>query len=107
WLSVDMRIVRLSEVRLLPHAAAIVLMKSPVGLGVALFLGVTRADALRLVLALAQCGEFGFVLFGAAQVGGLMTAERVALASVLVTISMLATPFLVRLGDRQRRYAAH
>jgi len=29
-----------------------------------------------------------------------MTAERVALASVLITISMLATPFLVRLGDR-------
>ena len=29
-----------------------------------------------------------------------MTAERVGLASVLITISMLATPFLVRLGDR-------
>lgn len=54
----------------------------------------------RLSLALAQCGEFGFVLFGAAQAGGLMSAERVALASVLITISMLATPFLVRLGDR-------
>jgi hypothetical protein len=36
-----------------------------------------------------------------------MTAERAALASVLVTISMLATPFLVRLGDRRQRYAAH
>jgi len=71
-------------------------MKSAVVLGLALALGVTRGDALRL----AQCGEFGFVLFGAAQVGGLMTAERVALASVIITISMLATPFFVRLGDR-------
>ena len=75
------------------------LMKFAVVFGLALVLGVTRADA-RLALALAQCGKFGFVLFGAAQAGGLMTAERVALASVLITISMLATPFLVRLGDR-------
>jgi glutathione-regulated potassium-efflux system ancillary protein KefC len=75
-------------------------MKPAVVLGLALVLGVTRADAIRLSFALAQCGEFGFVLFGAAQAGGLMTAERVALASVLITISMLITPFLVRLSDR-------
>jgi glutathione-regulated potassium-efflux system ancillary protein KefC len=99
-LSVDLRIVSLTWAPLLLNAAAILLMKSIVLLGLALVLGVTRADALRLSLALAQCGEFGFVLFGAAQVGGLMTAERVALASVIITISMLATPFLVRLGDR-------
>jgi glutathione-regulated potassium-efflux system ancillary protein KefC len=99
-LSVDLRIVSLTWAPLLLNAAAILLMKSAVVLGLALALGVTRGDALRLSLALAQCGEFGFVLFGVAQAGGLMTAERVALASVLITISMLATPFLVRLGDR-------
>jgi glutathione-regulated potassium-efflux system ancillary protein KefC len=99
-LSVDLRIVSLTWAPLLLNAAAILLMKSAVVLGLALALGVTRGDALRLALALAQCGEFGFVLFGAAQAGGLMTGERVALASVLITISMLATPFLVRLGDR-------
>jgi Kef-type K+ transport system membrane component KefB len=99
-LSVDLRIVSLTWAPLLLNAAAILLMKSTVVLGLALVLGVARADALRLALALAQCGEFGFVLFGGAQVGGLMTAERVGLASVLITISMLATPFLVRLADR-------
>jgi len=99
-LSVDLRIVSLTWAPLLLNAVAILVMKSTVVLGLALVLGVTRVDALRLALALAQCGEFGFVLFGAAQVGGLMTAERVGLASVLITISMLATPFLVRLGDR-------
>jgi glutathione-regulated potassium-efflux system ancillary protein KefC len=99
-LSVDLRVVSLTWAPLLLNAAAILLMKSIVLLGLALTLGVSRADAVRLSLALSQCGEFGFVLFGAAQVGGLMTAERVALASVLITISMLATPFLVRLGDR-------
>ena len=99
-LPVDLRIVSFTWAPLLLNAAAILLMKSAVVFGLALALGVTRADALRLALALSQCGEFGFVLFGAAQAGGLMTAERVALASVLITISMLAPPFLVRLGDR-------
>jgi glutathione-regulated potassium-efflux system protein KefB len=99
-LSVDLRIVSLTWAPLLLNAAAILLMKFSVVLALALVHGVPRADALRLSLALAQCGEFGFVLFGAAQVGGLMTADRVALASVLITISMLATPFLVQLGDR-------
>ena len=99
-LSVDLRIVSLTWAPLLLNAAAILLMKSAVVFGLALVLGVARADALRLSLALAQCGEFGFVLFGAAQAGGLMTPERVGLASVLITISMLATPFMVRLGHR-------
>jgi glutathione-regulated potassium-efflux system protein KefB len=105
-LSVDLRIVSLTWAPLLLNAAAILLMKFTVVLGAALVLSVIKKDALRLSLALAPCGEFGFVLFGAAQVGGLMTAERAALASVLVTISMLATPFLVRLGDRLQRYGA-
>ena len=99
-LSVDLRIVSLTWAPLLLNAAVILLIKSTVVFGLALVLGATRADALRLALVLAQCGEFGFVLFGAAQAGGLMTPERVGLASVLITISMLATPFMVRLGDR-------
>jgi Kef-type K+ transport system membrane component KefB len=59
--------------------------------------GLPRPDAVRLSVALAQCGEFGFVLFSAAQAGGLMSLRLTALASVLITISMLATPFLLRL----------
>ena len=59
--------------------------------------GLPRPDAVRLSVALAQCGEFGFVLFSAAQAGGLMSPRLTALASVLITISMLATPFLLRL----------
>jgi len=85
---------------LLFNVAAILLMKLIVVFGLAVALRVDKGDALRSSLALAQCGEFGFVLFGAAQAGGLFTAERTTLASVLIAISMLAAPFLVRLGDR-------
>ena len=99
-LSVDLQVVGQTWAPLLFNVAAILLMKLAVIFGLALVLRVEKGDALRLSLALAQCGEFGFVLFGAAQAGGLLTAQRTTLASVLIAISMLAAPFLVRLGDR-------
>ena len=99
-LSVDLQIVSQTWAPLLFNVAAILLMKFVVVFGLALVLRLEKGDALRLSLALAQCGEFGFVLFGAAQAGGLFTAERTTLASVLIAISMLAAPFLMRLGDR-------
>jgi glutathione-regulated potassium-efflux system protein KefB len=98
-LSVDLQIVSQTWAPLLFNVAAILLMKLVVVFGLALVLRVEKGDALRLSLALAQCGEFGFVLFGAAQAGGLMSAELSALASVLIILSMLVTPFLVRFGD--------
>jgi len=99
-LSVDLQIVSQTWAPLLFNVAAILLMKFIVVFGLALVLRVDKGDVLRLSLALAQCGEFGFVLFGTAQAGGLFTAERTTLASVMIAISMLAAPFLVRLGDR-------
>jgi glutathione-regulated potassium-efflux system protein KefB len=99
-LSVDLQIVSQTWAPLLFNVAVILLMKLGVVFGLALALRLEKGDALRLSLALAQCGEFGFVLFGAAQSGGLFTAERTTLASVLIAISMLAAPFLVRFGDR-------
>ena len=98
-LSVDLGIVGNTLGPLLINTIAILLLKSAILFGLALSLGLTRDDALRLALALVQCGEFGFVLFGAAQAGGLMSAELSALASVLIILSMIVTPFLVRLGD--------
>jgi Kef-type K+ transport system membrane component KefB len=99
-LGVDLRIVSLYWGPLLMHTGGILLIKFAVIFGLATVLGLAKADALRLSLTLMQCGEFGFVLFGAAQVGGLLTADLSALASILIMISMLATPLLVRLGDR-------
>jgi hypothetical protein len=39
-------------------------------------------------------------LFGAAVTAGLMTAYGFACAALLISMSMVATPLLVRLGDR-------
>ncbi len=64
----------------------------------------------RLGLLLSQAGEFGFVLFGQATAALLITPEAAALFSAVVTLSMAATPFLMRLTDwlerREERSAA-
>ena len=53
----------------------------------------------RLGLLLSQAGEFGFVLFAQATAAQLITPEAASLFSAVVTLSMVATPFLMRLTD--------
>ncbi|MBN2886033.1 MAG: NAD-binding protein, partial [Chromatiaceae bacterium] len=48
---------------------------------------------------LAQSGEFGFVLFGAAKVLGVIDDATFAVAVSVISVGMLLTPLLVRLGD--------
>ena len=96
--TVDLDVVKTFWVTLLVNATVIIVIKFVILFVVAFSSRVVSSDALRIALALSQFGEFGFVLFAAAQVGGLMTPELSVLASVLITISMLTTPFLTRLG---------
>lgn len=56
-----------------------------------------NAQSLALAALLAQGGEFAFVVFGLAAGNGLLTAEQRDLAVIVITLSMAATPLLVRL----------
>jgi len=49
---------------------------------------------------LSQVGEFAFVLLGAAAVAGLLSADGATLAMLVVAVSMIATPLMVKAGDR-------
>lgn len=51
-------------------------------------------------LALAQCGEFAFVLFGAAGAGGLLDPGLQARLTLAVALSMALAPVLLMLSDR-------
>src|SRR4051794_31279411 len=53
----------------------------------------------RLGLLLSQAGEFAFVLFAQAAAARLIAPEAASLFSAVVTLSMVATPFLMRLTD--------
>jgi glutathione-regulated potassium-efflux system ancillary protein KefC/glutathione-regulated potassium-efflux system protein KefB len=86
------------------EVAAIVLgmlaIKFVILLAIGRFACNTRSEARKLGIALAQGGEFAFVLFAAAANLGIFTVEVSQLLVVAVTVSMLAAPLLFLLDDR-------
>src|SRR5581483_3887216 len=61
--------------------------------------GLEAGPSRRLALAIAQGGEFAFVLFGAGLAAGVLERATAELLSVAVTLSMAATPLLLLLDE--------
>jgi glutathione-regulated potassium-efflux system protein KefB len=61
--------------------------------------GLGRSGAIRVATILPQCGEFGFVLFGAAKVAGLVADFPFTIGLLTISISMALTPLLSKAGD--------
>ncbi|MBB3540078.1 monovalent cation:proton antiporter-2 (CPA2) family protein [Rhizobium sp. BK399] len=62
--------------------------------------GSPHDDAIRIAFLLPQGGEFGFVLFTAAGVAGLMPTSTASLLIAIVTLSMALTPIGTMLAKR-------
>jgi voltage-gated potassium channel Kch len=75
-------------------------LKGVVLIGLVLAFGTSRSAAIRTGFYLSQVGEFAFVLLGAAAVAGLLSAEGHTLAMLVVAVSMILTPLLVKAGDQ-------
>jgi glutathione-regulated potassium-efflux system ancillary protein KefC len=67
---------------------------------VARIIQVTPRERLRFTFVLAQGGEFAFVVFASARDAAVISREWDALLTVVVAISMAATPLLLRAHDR-------
>ena len=76
-------------------AAALIAVKAAVLFGLAKLFRMETRKAWRMGLLLSQGGEFGFVLFTAAQSALLVTPAAASLFGAIVTISMASTPFLM------------
>ena len=83
---------------LLVHVPVVLLLKGAVLIGLALAFGIGRSAAIRVGFYLSQVGEFAFVLLGAATVAGLLDSDGHTLAMLVVAISMIATPLMVKAG---------
>jgi CPA2 family monovalent cation:H+ antiporter-2 len=81
-------------------ASGPVLAKFAIVASLARVFGRTQGTAIRTGLALAQAGEFGFVLL--AQAGGLRLVDDRLMDAILAAmlLSMLAAPFLIAFSDR-------
>ncbi len=77
----------------------IILIKAILLYLLARWFGFDRANAIRIGALLSNAGEFGFVLFGAAQAAGIMSAEGFNLAALTISISMAMTPVMAKLSD--------
>ena len=80
-------------------AAALIAIKASVLFGLAKLFGMETRRAIKLGLLLSQGGEFGFVLFAAAQDALLIQPEAASLFAAIVTVSMASTPFLMKFND--------
>ena len=83
-------------------AAALIVVKSAIIMGLAHAFGMPWRRALALGLLLSQGGEFGFVLFAQAQTAMLIDPEAASLFGAIVTLSMATTPFLMMATRRIR-----
>lgn len=80
-------------------ATALIVIKASVIAGLARAFGNGWPRSVRLGLLLSQAGEFAFVLFAQATEAQLILPEAASLFGAVVTLSMAATPFLMRLAD--------
>jgi Kef-type K+ transport system membrane component KefB len=71
---------------------ALILVKTSVIFLLARFFGLSGSASIITALLLSQGGEFGFVLFAAAQGALLIEPEAASLFGAVVTLSMAATP---------------
>jgi monovalent cation:proton antiporter-2 (CPA2) family protein len=61
--------------------------------------GMDTPGARRLALAVSQGGEFGFLLLTTAAANNILTQNIADFAAVVITLSMMATPFLLLLDE--------
>jgi len=87
------------------HTLAIITIKVVVLFLLALVFGMSRIDASRVALMLAQGGEFGFVLFSSANALYVIDDATFIIAISVISVSMLVTPLLVQAGDALARHA--
>ncbi|MEA3276352.1 MAG: NAD-binding protein, partial [Pseudomonadota bacterium] len=102
-MSIDVRALSDAPLLFAQHTAVLILLKLGILLGLVLAFGYSRDVALRVACYLAQGGEFGFVLFGSAQVLGVIDQTTFIQAVGVISVTMLLTPILVRAGDALSR----
>jgi CPA2 family monovalent cation:H+ antiporter-2 len=96
----DLRVVMVQAPLVLGTLLALLVLKSALIFGLSLAFGVGSAVALRTGLALAACGEFGFVLLALANSLSLVPAEITQPVLAAMLLSMLAAPFIVERSEQ-------
>lgn len=95
----DLRLVAARPLLVVGLAAGVIVTKTILITILSRSFSCSWTRSFRLGLLLSQAGEFGFVLFVQATVAQLILPVTASLFSAVVTLSMMTTPFLMRLTD--------
>ena len=96
---VDLKLVGSRPLLVIGLAASVIVIKTILITFISRVSRFSWTRSFRLGLLLSQAGEFGFVLFAMATSAQLILPEAASLFTAVVTVSMVATPFLMRLTD--------
>ncbi|MCZ6889739.1 MAG: monovalent cation:proton antiporter-2 (CPA2) family protein [Gammaproteobacteria bacterium] len=99
-MSVDIGLLFTMPVVVLGLALALVLLKAVLLFPLARWRGLHNVEAIRTAIVLSQGGEFAFVLIAIGEAGGIVDTATTSVAILVVTISMVTTPFLINLAER-------
>ena len=97
-MSVDVMALAQHPIAFVTHVVAIILIKVIVLIALCMVFGTGKATAVKVAFLLAQGGEFGFVVFGAAKAMGVVDDETFITAIGVISVTMLLTPILAKLG---------
>jgi CPA2 family monovalent cation:H+ antiporter-2 len=112
-MTIDVRVIWEQIGFVLLAVAALFAIKMLILLIAGRLMGISWAVAIEVAILLAQAGEFAFVVITLARSTGIVTADMAQFATVVVGLSMMATPLFAAggrwLGQRleRREHAAH
>ncbi|MGB6328877.1 MAG: cation:proton antiporter, partial [Halarcobacter sp.] len=99
-MSIDLNAMMDNPYILIQHLIVIMGIKILILFLIMLFMGYTRSTAISVSFLLAQSGEFGFVLFGAAKALGVISDELFVAAVTIISFSMLLTPLVINISEK-------
>jgi glutathione-regulated potassium-efflux system protein KefB len=99
-MSIDIGTLSGRMAELAQHTVVIVVLKVIVLFVLAMMFGIARHIAARVALLLSQGGEFGFVIFASARELNVIDETTFIYAIGIISVTMLITPLLDRLGER-------
>ncbi len=99
----DLRIVMAHWVVIAALLVGTLVLKASISAGLARLFGADEGGALRVGLALAGAGEFGFVLLSLTREVGLVAPETLQIVLATLLLSMLVSPFIIQGSEHMVR----
>lgn len=99
-MSIDIKAIADQSLVFASHVLAVSSIKVAILFVLALAFGLGRSVAIRICFMLSQGGEFAFVVFASAKGLEVIDDATFVIGIGVVTVTMLLTPLLVRLGDK-------